>query len=221
MGKYYNIKTGEKHNRLTIVKEVEKNKNCRMVLVLCNCGKEKIVGLSAVVNGYTKSCGCLQKETMNKILGKHHLCNDPLYDIYYDIKKRCYNKKTIGYKNYGGRGIIMCNEWIDDVVAFINWGYNNGYENNLQIDRINNDGNYTPVNCRWVSRHENKMNRRNTIYLEYKGERKTMYDFALQFGMEYKLLKDRIFKLKWDVQIALETKKITPHGYKKCLLGNT
>ncbi len=85
-----------------------------------------------------------------------------LLDRYYDIKKRCYNKKHKSYKDYGGRGITMCEEWLDDKMKFVTWSLDNGYNKDLQIDRIDNNGNYEPSNCRYVTRQENRNNRRDS-----------------------------------------------------------
>ena len=80
---------------------------------------------------------------------------------YKAMKQRCYYKKSTAYKNYGGRGISVCPEWLESFDNFYNWSIKNGYENNLQLDRIDNNGDYTPNNCRWVTRNQNCMNKRN------------------------------------------------------------
>ncbi len=91
---------------------------------------------------------------------KHNLCSHPLYSIANAMHQRCYNKKRKGYKNYGGRGIKVCDEWLNDKEAFINWSLDNGWEKGLTIDRIDNDGDYEPDNCRFVTRQAQMYNTR-------------------------------------------------------------
>ena len=91
---------------------------------------------------------------------KHGLCEHPLYNVWKNMKKRCYNKNVYNYKSYGGRGIIVCDEWRNNFKAFYDWALNNDYEKGLEIDRVDNDGNYEPSNCRFVTRSENQKNKR-------------------------------------------------------------
>lgn len=218
MGKPIIIQIGATYNRLTIISEAERsNCNQRRVNVKCDCGKLKVVNLSSLMRGHTKSCGCLQREAIIKIAFKHGNSEHPLNGLWNDIKKRCYNPHSVAFHNYGGRGIKMCDKWRSSFDAFFKWAISNGWAEGLEIDRINNNGDYEPANCHFVTKHQNMMNRRVTIYLEYKGETKTMYEWAKIKGLTYKVLKDRITKLKWDVSKALENKKLLPHEHKKLL----
>lgn len=90
----------------------------------------------------------------------HGLSKHPLYSVWEYMKARCYNKNTIRYNNYGGRGIRICDEWRNIPKAFIEWGLSNGWQKGLQIDRIDNDGNYEPSNCRFVTNRKNNLNKR-------------------------------------------------------------
>lgn len=125
--------------------------------------------------------------------------------VYYDMLKRCHNPKDSNYDRYGKRGITVCDEWRNDCKVFYKWAKDNGYKAGLQLDRIDNDGNYEPNNCRWVSARENGLNKRNTLYITYKGKRKPLSDWAMEKGLNYDTLKDRIYRYGWSVERALET----------------
>lgn len=114
----------------------------------CYCGNEFDALTDNIKKGNTTSCGCHKKE----IITKHGLVNHRLYKIWQGILQRCLNSKSIAYKKYGLRGIIICKEWDNDFMSFYNWALENGYSDNLSIDRIDNDGNYEPSNCRWTTK---------------------------------------------------------------------
>ena len=111
------------------------------------------------------------------------MSNTRLYRIYNKMKLRCYSKTNNAYKHYGGRGITVCQEWLDDFMNFYNWAMENGYSDNLSIDRINNNGNYEPGNCRWATAKEQANNTRATIFLTYKGETKPASEWATIIGI--------------------------------------
>lgn len=132
-----------------------------------------------------------------------------LYEIYHGIKKRCYNKNCKRYKDYGGRGIYMCNEWLSGGVdSFIDWALTNGYEDNLTIDRIDNNGIYEPSNCRWVTYKENCRNKRKTLYVEYKGIRKPLRTWCEELNLNYDNMHDRIYCRGMSVDDAFQTGKM-------------
>ena len=106
-----------------------------------------------------KSCGCIKSKGKNNSNYKHGYKNTKLYDVWSSMKHRCLNLKATSYKDYGGRGITICNEWLE-FIPFRDWSLNNGYADNLQINRINNNGNYEPTNCNWITHSENMKNRR-------------------------------------------------------------
>lgn len=134
----------------------------------CDCGNNVIVRGHNLRNGHTKSCGCAQIEVSTK----HGWHGTPIYEIYHNMKSRCYNPNYNAYKDYGGRGISICDEWLNPdtgVDTFCKWSMANGYKPGLSIDRINNDGNYCPENCRWTDGVTQANNRRNNIKLTLNG----------------------------------------------------
>lgn len=124
---------------------------------------------------------------------RHGLTNHPLYQVWADIKTRCYDKKASNYKRYGGRGIGMCDEWRFSFPIFYEWAINNGYKRGLEIDRYpNNDGNYEPINCRWATRKQNTNNTSRTAYAEIDGVVKTASEWAEETGINRKCIYRRV-----------------------------
>lgn len=123
---------------------------------------------------------------------RHGLCKTRLYRIFGNIKQRCYYKNNKDYKNYGGRGIIVCDEWLKDFKKFYDWAINNGYQDGLTIDRINNDGNYEPSNCRWITKKAQSRNNRNNRIITYKGETHCLIEWSEILKIPYPTLRSRI-----------------------------
>lgn len=139
---------GKKYNLLTVLNEYRKESNGTYWKCLCDCGEYTWVYRGKITTGSTKSCGCLNKSLNG--LSKH-----PLYKVWWSMKERCYSQNHKAYHNYGGRGIIICDEWLSNFLNFYEWSHLNGYKEGLSIDRINNDDNYSPENCRWITVSEN------------------------------------------------------------------
>lgn len=126
----------------------------------CQCGNTFEAFLSGVKSGNTKSCGCYNIQRIKERNFKHGLRRTKIYTTWSNMNARCYNQKSDHYKDYGGRGITMCDEWRNDFMSFYNWAMANGYEDSLEIDRIKVNENYEPSNCRFVSRSINTQNTR-------------------------------------------------------------
>ena len=135
-------------------------------------------------------------------LVKHNLSKTKLFKVWCGMKDRTLNKNDKHYKNYGNRGIKICNEWLEDFKCFYDWALNNGYKEGLTIDRINVNGNYEPNNCRWITWKEQQNNRTNNHYITYKGETHTMKQWSELLGIKYTTLSMRLNKYNWSVEKA-------------------
>jgi hypothetical protein len=151
---------GIRFGKLVVSSDTGERKGGHIVwLCKCDCGGESRALSGGLRRGYTKSCGCLRREVAANKATTHGMSEHPLYKVLHNMKQRCQNTKLLQFKDYGGRGISVCEEW-QDPSAFFNWALANGWKRGLQIDRKDNDGNYEPVNCRFVTPKENSNNRR-------------------------------------------------------------
>ncbi len=168
--------TGEKYGRLIVVECTGRNKHGRPLwLCECECNNKIIVSSPRLLSGNTKSCGCLREEAIAQRNTKHGLKEARLYEVWKNMKKRCYNPQTPNYKHYGGRGISVCDEWRHNFQAFFDWAMENGYDETAPrgettIDRIDVNGNYEPDNCRWITIAEQQRNKRTNKSKKHGGD---------------------------------------------------
>jgi len=198
------IEEGAKFGRWTVVEYVEHDKNYKAIyLCVCQCGEIKKVCENNLKSGKSRSCGCLKRECSKKLMTTHDLSGHPIFSIWMGIKKRCTTPTAQNYKYYGGRGISFCKEWID-FMNFYNWAICSGWEEGLSIDRIDNDGNYCPENCRWVTHIEQCNNTRKNLMLTASSKTQTLSQWARELSCSVQTLHSRI-RSGWDVEKALTT----------------
>ena len=135
---------------------------------------------------------------------KHGMCDTGIYNVWRNIHQKCLNPNNPSYKYYGGRGISFCQEW-HDFMVFYKWAIESGYRPGLTIDRINNDGDYTPDNCRWVTMKVQSLNKRNIMMVEYNGKRQSLKEWSRELGFSRGVLESRIKIYGWPIDEALST----------------
>ena len=202
MGKFIDLtgKTIENWNVLSYLGN-------RRWLCRCSCGKEKSVHSDNLLQGKSKSCGCLK----NKDKITHHQSNSKLYNVWRGIKTRCYNTNSEKYFMYGGRGISMCDEWKDDFDSFFQWAKSAGYDEQASygvctIDRINTNGNYEPNNCRWVDSKIQANNTRKNRIITYQNQTHTLSEWVRIFNLPYSTVSCRLHR-GWNIIDALTIPK--------------
>ena len=196
--------TGQRFGRLTVLSRGEKRGKYTGAFWICKCDCGTIVNVSgnSLRRGETKSCGCLRKDLMKRSQ-EQKVTGTRLYHIWQGMKRRTMTKTNPRYKDYGGRGITVCPEWRDSFEAFRDWSMANGYQEDLTLDRIDNDGNYDPSNCRWATPKEQGNNTRRNRKIEYNGEVHTLTEWAKIKGMSITTLSARINARGWTIDRAL------------------
>lgn len=208
--------SGQRFGRLTAIAPTGKKAGSVIIWrCVCDCGGDCEANGSSMRRGHKNSCGCLARE-VNILAGKragtaritHGMSRTPICSTYRTMKDRCYNPRNHKYHRYGARGIVMCESWRDDPQTFFDWASAHGYSKGLTIDRIDNDGPYSPENCRWATAAVQNMNKNTTAYLTVGGVRKTVQDWAQERGLTAQCIATRKYRGWSDEQCLL------PKGYR-------
>lgn len=188
--------TGQKYNHLTVVGIASRNPikwEC-----LCDCGNKTVVSTQNLKRGKVKSCGCIH----HKGNPKHNQCYTRVYRIYAKIRRRCLIEDDPAYSNYGGRGITMCDEWLRSFDNFSQWAYSHGYQDNLSIERIDNNKGYSPDNCRWATQEEQSNNRRTNRVFTFDGKTMNLKQWCDMLDLYYPTIHTRISR-GWSFEEAI------------------
>lgn len=196
---------GRKFGRLTVLEDSGmRDGNGRVKYICeCDCGSTAVVTGSYMRDGRSKSCGCLARELSRERATDHGMTKHRLYPTWHSMMSRCYNSASPAFRDYGARGISVCKRW-HDVKKFVHDNDHLAIPG-LSIDRIDNDGNYTPDNTRWATRCEQSHNRRSNVNITHQGETKTLFEWAREVGIAPRTLWARIRVRGWSVEKALET----------------
>lgn len=212
---------GQVFERLTVIEEAGRNTKKEILWKCkCSCGNTTEVTTYRLRKGETKSCGCLNYDTdkrktseVGKANKVHGMSKTRVYKTYSGIKERCLNPNSKKYPDYGGRGITLSKEW-DSFEKFHQWSIENGYDEELTLDRIDVNGNYEPNNCRWVDMKIQSNNKRNNRYVEYNGITKTLAEWAEHFGIKRVTLASRLDRQGLSFEEAI-SKEVKIGGHKK------
>jgi hypothetical protein len=213
--KVINKYIGKVFSRLTVESFSHRQKTIKGSMYyfncICECGNKTVVYAGYLNTGHTKSCGCIKNDPhswdtdkFKDGIKKENEYHVRLRRIWYCMIKRCNDQKDKNHLRYGKRGISVCSDWLE-YENFKNWALSNGYSNELSIDRINNNGNYEPSNCKWSNCVEQANNRRSNYFIEHNGERLSYAQWSLRLGDNPSLVWARIKKLGWDEIKAVTT----------------
>ena len=199
--------TGQKFGRLTAIGGYDRSTGITYWDFQCDCGTVKSIPARSVKNGAISSCGCLKSDVTRERKTSHghsgRAARSKIYSVWAAMVARCTNPNIPQWNDYGGRGITVCERWL----KFENFLEDMGEPGRgMSIDRIENDKGYCKENCRWATRHEQNMNRRNTMYVEYEGDTVALFDLAKSKGVDYNLLRGR-YGSGWPLDLAISTPK--------------
>ena len=202
----FNDLTGQKFGMLTVKYYYGKDSRYKSYWICdCDCGKENIkVRSDCLTTGNTTSCGCYNITSKIKRV-EDCVTKEKLYHVYYGMKSRCYNSNSAKYQYYGGKGIKVCDEWLESYVNFKLWSIENGYEEGLTLDRLDGDDDYKPSNCRWVSMTVQNRNKDSNNYYTYDGKTLLLSDWSKLTGIKEPTLYSRLNSLNWDFEKAITT----------------
>lgn len=194
MGTFQDI-AGTRFNRLVVLRRVDNlpGSNLTRWECQCDCGNITQVSRANLTTGHTTSCGCYAMELAkgNKYGETHGQSRTRLYSTWQGMKQRCYDKNVVEYQYYGAKGISVCEDWMD-FPAFSAWAKANGYKRHLTIDRIDNAGNYTPENCRWVTAKQQSRNKTTTRFVEFGGVSKCVAEWSEELGIPTNTINNRL-----------------------------
>lgn len=194
---------GQRFGRLVVIERASSDSKNTKWRCQCDCGKQCDVYGYSLKSNNTRSCGCYKAENAKMLYSTVRQNDKGLYAVWNGIKQRCTNKNSKSYHNYGGRGIKIDDKWANSYEEFYNWAIKSGYRKGLQIDRIDNDGDYCESNCRFVSKDIQANNKRNVKLYTIKGITKSLPQWCKEYDMEYFLVRQRVFKLGWSLEDAL------------------
>ena len=175
-------------------------------LCKCDCGNTAIVPTNCLRRGKSKSCGCLISDVLTERNVRHGMYGTRLYRVWNNMKNRCYGENNPSYERYGGRGIAVCDEWLD-FNNFYDWSIKNGYKEESNygectLDRIDNNGDYCPENCRWVSLGDQQRNKSSNHLITYNGETRSIVEWAELLQIDPSVIRTRLYR-GWDEVSAL------------------
>ena len=193
---------GNRYSRLVVEEDVGSDKwGAKLISCRCDCGKTIICRAAHVRDGSTHSCGCMARDKITATLTTHGMAGVPEYSIWKDMRARCSNPKHDSYQRYGGRGITICDEWDDFERFMADMGPRPS--DDYSIDRIDNDGPYSPENCQWATQPEQQRNTSRNRYVTFKGQKMTMTDAARAAGLTVGCLRGR-FNAGWPEERLFE-----------------
>lgn len=191
MGKRIDL-TGKRVGKLTVIDYAYTKNSKAYWNCICDCGNKCIVTARNLITAMAKSCGCNKRESMRTVALKHGGSGTRLYSIWCNMKDRCNNPNNNHYHRYGGRGITICPEWVSDFSSFESWALAHGYNDELSIDRINNDAGYRPENCRWVTNKVQQNNKSTNHLITYRGKTMNVIEWAEETEIPADTLYDRL-----------------------------
>lgn len=200
MSKFIDL-TGQRFGKLLVISYFGKKEGHPYWNTKCDCGKKSVVYRGSLRNGDTESCGCLFRLMISKNNTTHGKARTLIYKVWVSMKGRCLNLNDKDYKHYGGRGITICDRWMDFELFYKDMG---DPPSRMTLERINTNGNYEPGNCKWATQREQANNKRNNVILSYRGTNLTISQWARRLGIRKDTLRYRILH-GWTIQRAFAT----------------